>query len=54
LPPRRAQIIHIAGDLSTENGHLSPAVVETRVLPYARPLAKMRRTYYASVGDRAR
>ena len=49
-PTRRTRIIHNVGDLSTENGWLSPGSVEISVLPLPRALVKWKRTYYAFVG----
>jgi hypothetical protein len=51
-PTRCPRIIHNVGELSTETGRLSPALVESVVLQFAHPLVKRMRTYYASARGR--
>jgi hypothetical protein len=50
-PTRYARIIPKVAQLSTENGGLSPVVVESDVLVSAHTLVKESRTYYASVWE---
>lgn len=53
-PTHCTRIIHKVGDLSTENGRLSPEDVERHVLRFVYALVKWMRTYYAFKGGAAR